>query len=282
VLTALKTGLSYQEKWFGIRTYFQRIDPDYRSMGIYFVNNDLQAFNVSPSLILFQNTLRLNGSLTFQRDNLLNQKAVTTRRTLPQVSVSYNPNTQWGLSATYTNMSTLQQEGALPLDNAFKMNQNNPIYTLTANYNITDTIRSHTFSLFANRSELNDNNLFTQEFANYIGNSLNLSYNYSHFSSGLGLYGAFNANNIETFNGNLPGTGFSVGANKTLQENDITLNANLSMAFQDEINSQNFMLGANYRLNKHTFSLNINYLNTIFQGTQYNEFTGFIEYGISF
>ena len=280
--SAFKTGINYHFKFFSLSSYFQRIDPDYRSMGIYFVNNDIQVLNVAPAFNLFQNTLRLKPSVSFQRDNLQNKKTATTKRILPQFSVHYQPSGTWGIGGTYTNMATLQQAGALPLDNALKMDQNNPIYTLTANYNITDTIRSHSFNLFANRSELIDNNLLTQAFADYVGSSLNLSYNYTHFASGMGVFGSFNANNIQTFNGNLPGTGFSVGGNKSWQESNFSLNANLSLAFQEGTDSQSVVLGGRYQMGQHNFSVNMNYLNTIFNEENFSEFTGFIEYSISF
>ena len=280
--SAFKTGINYHFKFLSLSSYFQHIDPDYRSMGIYFVNNDIQVLNVAPSVNLLQNTLQLKPSVSFQRDNLQNKKTATTKRILPQLSVHYQPNSTWGIEGTYTNMATLQQAGALPLDNALKMDQTNPIYTLTANYNITDTIRSHSFNLFANRSELIDNNLLTQSFADYVGSSLNLSYNYTHFASGLGLFGSFNANNIQTFNGNLPGTGFSLGGNKSWQESDFSLNANLSLAFQEGTDSQSVVLGGRYQLGQHNFSVSMNYLNTIFNEENFSEFTGFIEYSISF
>jgi len=96
------------------------------------------------------------------------------------------------------------------------------------------------------------------------------------------LFGSFNANNIQTFNGNLPGTGFSLGGNKSWQESDFSLNANLSLAFQEGTDSQSVVLGGRYQLGQHNFSVSMNYLNTIFNEENFSEFTGFIEYSISF
>jgi hypothetical protein len=277
-MTAFKTGLSYNGSWFSLASYWQRIDPDFQSMGMYFVNNDLQAISIAPSVILFNNKLRLNTSFTLIHDNLRNTKATTTKRTLPQVSISYNPLYNLGLVFTYTNISTLQQEGILPLDNELKMDNENPIYSFNGYYTISNDEQSHLFNLFYNRSEYIDNNLITKEFANYTGNILNLSYNYSLAPGNLNLNASFNSNNIETYNGNLPGTGFSIGGSKGFLNNKFSANINFSLSFQEDMNSQSLLMGADYKLDRQMFSLQVNYLNTVFSEFDYNELTGFIQY----
>ncbi len=280
--SALKTGLTFNTKNFGLQSYYQRIEPDYRSMGLYFINNDVLAYNVAPSFTLLKGKLRLNGALTFQEDNLTNKKAVTTKRVIPQVSVGLSTGIRWNFGFTYTNMSSLMEEGALPLDNALKMDQNNPIYSANVSYMVADTIRSHVITVFANRSRLVDNNLLTQEFSEYVGSTLNVTYSFNHAKRLWGTYVSFNSNNLETFTGKLPGTGFSLGFNKSLVDNKLTFNANMSIASQDETDSQSFAFGASYQVNKHQLSANLNFLNTQLNEDKFKEFTGYLNYSIRF
>ncbi|MET1260716.1 hypothetical protein ABV409_15315 [Flagellimonas sp. DF-77] len=280
--TAFKSGLQLRLKNFGLQGIVQRIDSDYRSMGIYFVNNDVLAYTVAPSFSLFKGRLRVDGGLTLQRDNLNNKKAFTSKRTIPRASLFFRPSQKLSFIGTYTNVTTLMEEGAIPLDNEFKQDQNNPIYTFTATYATATTTKAHQVSLFANRSELVDNNLLTSAFSEYVGNTVNLSYNFNHLTAYYGLFASLNYNDLETFNGKLPGKGISLGFNKSWLEGKLTFNLSGSYAEQNDFGSQSVNFGGAYQLGKHQLNITGTYLNTqVIDGT-FNEFTGFINYGIRF
>ena len=46
ILTAGETRLSYQGKWLGMGVMYKRVDPDYKSMGAYFFQSDIQQITV--------------------------------------------------------------------------------------------------------------------------------------------------------------------------------------------------------------------------------------------
>lgn len=282
VYTAFKTGLSFRAKKFQINTIAQRIDSDYRSMGLYFINNDVLSYAIQPSFSLWKGKLRINGGLTFQRDNLNNKKVATAKRTIPQLTVSVNPLPNINVIGSYTNLTTLMEEGAVPLDNALKQDQKNPIYSLTATYVKSDTIRAHSISLFGNRSELKDDNLTTQQFSQYVGNTVNATYSFSQLRHQYGVYLSYNYNELETFTGKLPGNGFSVGANKSFFDRKLNLSASGSYAKQDITESKSFTFTTTYQLKNQQISLNVNYLNTILTTGPFNEFTGYINYSVRF
>jgi len=280
--TALKTGLQFQGKRFGLITQFQRIDSDYRSMGLYFINNDVLAYSVQPNFSFWKNKLRLSGGITFQRDNLNNKKTATTKRTIPQINVALRPLPNLNIVGTYTNLTSLMEEGQVPLDNAFKQDQQNPIYSITSSYIKSDTIRSHAITFFGNRSELIDNNLMSQEFSQYVGNTINLTYSFNQLKNQYGFYTSYNYNDLETFNGKLPGQGLSIGVNKSFWDQKWNLNTSFSYAEQNDTESQSFVFGSSYQLKAHQISLNATYLKTELITGPFNEFTGFINYTVRF
>jgi len=71
---AIQTSLLYHEKIFSAKLQYRRVDPDYKTMGAYFFNNDIENITFAPSLNLLKNKFRFGGSIGFQHDNLLKQK----------------------------------------------------------------------------------------------------------------------------------------------------------------------------------------------------------------
>ncbi|MEN1784429.1 MAG: hypothetical protein AAGF77_04740 [Bacteroidota bacterium] len=280
--TAFRGGVDLNLKNFALKTVVQRIDSDYRSMGLYFINNDILAYSVNPAITFLKGNLRLSGGVTLQRDNLNDKKAFTSKRTIPTANIFVRPTNKLNFMLGYTNVSTLMEEGTIPLDNAFRQDQNNPIYTFSSTYATATELAAHQVSLFANRSQLVDNNLQTSQFSEYVGNTVNLSYSFSQTKQLFGLFASVNYNDLETFNGKLPGAGVSLGGNKSFLEGKLNLNATGSYADQNGQTSQSFNLGAAYRIKKHQISLQTNYLNTQLTSGKFNEFTGFLNYGIRF
>ncbi len=280
--TALKGGMNLRLKNFGLQGTFQRIDSDYRSMGIYFINNDVLSYTFAPSISFLKGNLRLNGGLTLQRDNLNDKKPFTSKRTIPRATLFVRPTPKLNFIATYTNVNTLMEEGAIPLDNEFKQDQNNPIYSFTGTYATSSTSTAHQVSFFANRSQLIDKNLLTSQFSEYVGNTLNLSYNFNQLINRYGFFASLNYNNLETFTGKLPGKGASAGINKAWLEGKLNFNLSGSFADQNGNTSQSINFGSAYQLKKQQFTINLTYLNTQLNSGRFNEFTGFFNYGIRF
>jgi hypothetical protein len=275
LLYAYKSGFSFRTPRFSLNSYYQHIDPNYRSMGLYFINNDLRTIHIAPSFVLMNGRLNVAPSLTLQRDNLKNTKAATTRRTLPQLTVTYAPSPRWNFGGTYTSMSVLQEQGLLPLDNSLKMDQRTSVYTAFGTFSDSDTTRAHVVTVFVNRNELADNNLATQAFSQYVGNTFNLSYSFTSLVRNFGLIASFNSNNIQTFNGRLPGNGFSLGGNKRIIKT-LDFNGSVSFAFQNGTDSQSTQLGATYTVGDFGFNLNANRIRTVLADGDFAETTIFL------
>ncbi|MEL7004548.1 MAG: hypothetical protein AAFN93_17710 [Bacteroidota bacterium] len=282
VNNSIKTGLSYGQKTFNIKGYFLRIDPDYESMGSYFINNDLLAYNLSTTVRLFQGRVSLNGAITRQEDNLRSQKSSTNRRVLPAAGIQVIPFPNMGFGMQYTNYTSLQLEGNLPLDNALKTDQQNPILNFNAYYQRADTIKSHIVSASLSRAELIDDNLLTREFTQYVGNTFNLTYSFSHVPSGLGVNLSYNNNQLKSFNGDLPGSGYSIGGSKNWEDLGIQANLNISFSRQSGTNSNSINGGVTLSRKIHSVSLNINRLNTVLQESDIKEFTIYTMYSVRF
>jgi hypothetical protein len=60
---AIQTSLGFHQKIFSARLQYRRVDPDYKTMGAYFFNSDIENITFAPSLNLFKNKFRFGGSI---------------------------------------------------------------------------------------------------------------------------------------------------------------------------------------------------------------------------
>jgi len=103
---ALKTSLNYQFDVYTLGVAYERIDPQYKTLGAYYFNNDLESITANTSGALFQGKMNVALSAGTQRDNLDKNKISTMRRTVGSANISYVPSQKINLSASYSSFQT--------------------------------------------------------------------------------------------------------------------------------------------------------------------------------
>jgi hypothetical protein len=133
-LSAGETSLNYQAKGGGVGIAYKRVDPEYRSMGAYFFQNDIEQFTLTPSLRLDSGRVNINTSFGLQRDNIARQRLVTSERLIGNVNLNWNPSQRFGLNASWANFGVTQNPTRLSPDaELFKQVSNN--FTLVPHMN---------------------------------------------------------------------------------------------------------------------------------------------------
>lgn len=286
VYTAVNAGLTYSSGSFYGKLDYTRVDPDYQSMGAYFLNSDVQSISFTPSLSMLNNRLNVSGLFQYQHDNLQDKKLATTKRFFPSINVAWSPGTRFGLNLNVSEMLTSQSAGRLPLNDTTVMTQHNPTIILSPRYLIPDTSVSHSFYLTAMHSRLIDNNRFTAQYTEYNTTSTNLSYSAEFAKSALSLTGSVSATRLENRVGAFTTSGFALGGTKGFVEGKLNLNSSVGMSFQEGGNTVSVGLGGTFKGGKHhnlslSFSLtSANSSNTIF--STFTEYTGTAGYAYNF
>ena len=85
---------------------YERIDPDYRTFGAYYFNNDLENITVNASQNLFNNKIGLIVNAGLQRDNLDNTKSSELQRIVSAVNVTYTGSDKLSVNAGYSNFQS--------------------------------------------------------------------------------------------------------------------------------------------------------------------------------
>ena len=196
---ALNGSLGYQEKNYGIKINYRRIDPGFMSMGAYYVANDLENWTLSPNLILFNNKVRFNGSLGLQRDNLREQKQLKNRRIIGSAVLGAEITEQLGLDINFSNFSNSMQPKAVVFADSLKIVQNTNTLTLMPRYTLKREHATQMFFLMASFNKMKDFNGYYSSTASSrdISTKLySLNYNISFPSRNLSLFSSLNHSNM--------------------------------------------------------------------------------------
>jgi len=264
---AVRASAGYQSDLFSLMLRYQRVEPDFRSMGAYYFATDLSSITLEPSLKLMQKKRTLAGSLGTQVDNLKNDKSFRTRRTITSARINFVPVPQYSLSAFYSNYGLAQESGLLSIDTLrqSEVAQATSQIGVTQSLNLTGEKLGHNLMVNYNYQKLNDRNENTSQYSEFSTNILSANYfityiPYSINGSAAFLYTHFAQDTVVTV-----AYGPSAGLGKSFLKNK--LNASVFLSFinnkvQGEDNGTtgiySFQLG--YKpFRNHRFALKYNY-----------------------
>lgn len=300
---AIKGSLSYQGTGFSVGAGYERVDPEYRTLGAYFFNSDLENITLNGATALAGGRVNVAANVGTQRDNLDGSKISTMRRWVSSLSVGFVPNEKLNISTNYSNFQTYTNirsqfvdiNQLTPYDNLDTLNftQITQNLNLNANYQLPGTAQKrqsisstvsimkaadrqgekeqNTGSVFYNLNSAYSLNLVPKNF------TLSVSMNYSQnkaLSSSSTTFGPTLSVSKGLFDKKLRATG-SVSVNNTFTEGSL-VNRVLSTR-------GNFT----YALRKkHNFNLSLVALNRMANRegskTNFTEFTGTLGYSYSF
>lgn len=297
---ALRTNITYTTKGFSFGIGYEKIDPNYRTLGAYYFNNDLENITVNSTKKLYQGKISIGANIGVQRNNLNEQKIATMRRFIGAVNLSYAPSAKWNLSGSYSNFQTFTR-----IRSQFeKINQLTPYDNLdTLNYvQLTQSANLSTNYLIGNiqdqRKRQSINMAVTyQVVGDSYGSSQNIGMGTVFYNGSLS-YQYFivpkNLNFTTTLNTNINKLGFTkilmlgptLGITKTAFENKLrsSISTSWNKSFSEGIANArvlNVRLTESYTfLKKHNFNLSLVVLNrsTTINSAGFTEFTGIIGY----
>lgn len=103
---AYNARILYNGEGFSLGAAYEHIDPEYRTLGTYFFNNDLENYTLNGSKRFLQGKLNLAANVGIQQNNLRGDKLSKMNRQIGSVNISYAPSAKWNISAGYSNFQT--------------------------------------------------------------------------------------------------------------------------------------------------------------------------------
>ncbi|HEY9006695.1 MAG TPA: hypothetical protein VIM75_11205 [Ohtaekwangia sp.] len=300
---AFKTSLNYQQDAYSFGVGYERIDPQYRTLGAYYFNNDLESITANGAASLWQGKMNVAVSAGTQRDNLDRSKVSTMRRMVGSLNVNYVPSQKLNVSASYSNFQTYTNirsqfvniNQLTPYDNLDTLNytQISQSITATTTYALSNTKeRRQSLNLNVNVQDAADKQgQVTQNSGSKFYN-VNAGYMYNVVPQNLTISVAFNAN----INDNPAVTTRTLGPTATISKLffDRKLRASVSSSYNNTYtNSERVSTILNGRINgsytiqkKHNLNLSMVAVNrkstSETSAKSFTEFTGTLGYSYAF
>lgn len=114
---AIVANANYNPDFAKFQLKYRRVDPDYKTLGIAFVNNDYEDVSLKTSFGLMDKRLGVSLSGGMQRNDLKAQKVTGMLRLISSVGLTYRISDTWNASLNFANFSTdTKQTIVLTLD----------------------------------------------------------------------------------------------------------------------------------------------------------------------
>jgi hypothetical protein len=250
---AIRSSLEYRGNAWGIGFGFQQIDAGFRSMGAYYLYNDMQMISASPNFSLLGGKINVNGSVMLQKDNLKKSRPITTNRLSPTVGFGLNFSQNFGLDIQgqlFKTNQTIINEALAKAENL----QNNSLYSLTATprWNLNQKTIAHSINLTGGWQSMKDQNPLSKEYTQF--NSVTGGFFYvlslipSQTNINIGAnYAGFNTLLISS----KPTFSFNSGANRSFDKGKYSATANASYSISEFSKATNVSSNFSYQINKH-------------------------------
>ncbi|MBC7884065.1 MAG: hypothetical protein H7X99_01220, partial [Saprospiraceae bacterium] len=288
---AINAGVNFDGNLFSLGLGYKRIEPEYRSLGTYFFNNDLENFTANLGFSLFKKKIQINGTGGIQKNNLFGNKGTQLNRTISSLNIIYN-HEALNIGLIYSNYAS---------DVSYVLNQeldslNTIIVTKNASLNTSYAIgesknAKHVFSInLSLQSVTDDIEDFNRSSESQMINGI-FSYRFLPKDTGWKYHAMINYNQNELRNIFIKRTGLGFGLERSLMKDklSIQLNSNFYISTGENINNKtlNVRLGLPFIINKkHRIDFGAIYLNRINSNknpdNDFQEFTSILNYIYSF
>lgn len=249
--TATNSKLNYANKQ-GLNVYLQytRIDPNYQSMGLNYLQGDMQNMLAGFGASIFESKVRIGGNIGRQNNNLNSNALTKSIRWIGSGNASFSDK-HFGLDLNYSNYSSGQTPTISRFADSLRITQNSSTLNCSPHYSFSTIGSSNTISL-----ELGLNTVLDLD-NSLLGNgggeqqrmlsteTYGLSYNLMHKKKDISFNAGISYSNLDDHSGyNYRSIGANVGASKSVLSKKVklSLNGGLYKTLQHSSNTTNHTL----------------------------------------
>ena len=156
--------------------FYRIIEPDYTSLGTYYMSNNYQSVGVSLGTALFKK-ISLTASFSAQEDNLSDQQLYTTRGFVYSVNTATQLGQNFALNLGYNGYRQTQGDGTAHVNDTVKVDRVMHSVVLAPSYVIPGENVDHTISLSGSYTQNKDLNRFATGESDVETYAVGASYN---------------------------------------------------------------------------------------------------------
>ena len=138
---------SYSFPSFGMGLQYRRVEPNYRSLGMTFIQADVESITAMTNFYFFKRKLSLYLKGGFERNNLRNLDYLGRQRLIGSARLNLLPAKGWNIGMYYSNYQYESVDGLVEINDTLRQVAVNESIGLNINYTMRSEERS--FSVFA-------------------------------------------------------------------------------------------------------------------------------------
>jgi hypothetical protein len=282
------TNLTYKTDKFSIGADYNRIQPEYQSMGVDYMLNDQQKITLSQSFNAAKNKVMVSFIEAYQHDNLNKRKAYKTTRTNFSSNIALNLSQKFGMVISYNNFVMFQQKGTKEVNDTTKLAQIQNLIVVTPRYTIINPKLVQNIFTSISYQRMDDLNDFTAKYTRNNTVNVNLGYTASVTKPVISVTPSFNILYSKTPLFELLALTPSLGYSQTFVKGKFTVANNFAFTISRQNNVWNSKTITNntsltYRFdNSHTLKLDNNLMRTFFLASGTYEYRGALTYIYTF
>lgn len=293
---AIQGNIQYSRPKYQLKFGYRRIDPEYKTMGSVFLNNDIEDISGGVTWKMFKQKMNINTTYGLQRNNLDKKLTQEMVRNAFAGNVSYAANQKLNFNASYTNFLsntkfnniniTANQLSLQQSADSLRYNQITESASLGSNYSTGDSLHKHGVNLMGSLQKASDSKGNNSDFY-----TVNAGYSLGFVKAKIGL----NATALATFNemadAQNRSLGPNLGINKTIGK---SWRLNYSVTYSTNFTNGNHMgytlnnrFALSYRPAKgHSINADVNWMNRELRSSatqsQVSELRANLVYGYNF
>jgi len=298
VYNALKTDLSFQSQDFSLSMLYERVDPDYQTLGAYYFTNDMENISFTTTKQFFKGHLNISANAGLQRNDLKKEKKSRMNNVVGSVNIGIQTGAKTNLNISYSNYSSFTNIRS-EFEEINEVNQNQVYDTLdftqvsqnmslslcqvlgdVKNSNVRQNLNVNMNAQIAKEKQEGQNDKPGNKFY-----STGITHSVSWKSTGISLSSSINGNYNEMESGDALTLGPTLSISKRFKEKlRSAVSGSWNKSYRDgDVVNRIYVIRCNnsYAIKKHSFNLSMNYMNR-HEEKKYAEFTLSIGYNYSF
>lgn len=272
---------------FGVK--YRRVEPHYRSLGISYIQSDVESVTGSMGLNMIKRKLQLNGQFGVERTNLRNYDFLGRRRIIGSLRAQFVPNQEIMVMGQYSNYQYETQDGLVELNDTLRFVSVTSNSGLFVNFNKQKDNLKYGFNANIQMQSIKDQSPI-QALAADIGSlQAGLSLKFEWASTQLRFTPSINYSNYNYLNRKQERYGLGMNVRKSFLDDKVELSVYSRYAYNDINKLRNGVVWTNRaKIGLKISDIHaIQWSSTWMQKTaivnpSYNEFRSRISYGLRF
>lgn len=221
-----EAGLKYRFTAGDIRLRVRRIDPNFKSMGAFYMQTDLLQYTVGWNFKMLKNKVQLQSDFGIEKNNLYKTAVSDSRRTIGNIGISYSLSSAFGINLRYSNygisqqiIPQLQDPATIVKYDSVRISQVNQSIFISPHLFINKKTIQHSLSLQTSLQKLRNNNI-AQSNQDYTSTMTSMIYSLIFPEKHITISNTLNYYNTVLTGNKSSVTGYNFGMTKTISTDE--------------------------------------------------------------